>query len=402
MAALARWTGSLERGEEAAADAVARAVEVWPRDGTPDRPGAWLMTTARRRLLDRWRHDEVLRRKLPLLARDAELVDERDITELADLDGAAVRDDLLRLVFACCHPALPLGGQVALALRHLCGLTTDEVARAFCVPEATVAQRLVRAKKKITHTAIAYREPTAAELPDRLPAVLTVVSLVFTEGHTATSGDALVRNDLCAQALHLARVLVQLMPEQSEVLGLLATLLLTHARRAARTDDRGRLVRLEQQDRRQWDWPAITEGLHLTAGSLRRSGARPGRWSLTASIAACHSADPVDWPVVVTLYDRLLATSPDPVASLNRAVAVARADGAAAGLVALESSGVAQTHLSLAARAELLRQLGRDDDAATALRQALPLARNAVERQHLADQLDRVGGGRTTLPVTGA
>lgn len=388
VATLVRWTGSLDRAEEAAADAVARALEVWPRDGIPAVPGAWLLTTARRRVLDAVRRQRTAQAKAPLLHREAEVLGDDPSEEvLAGLERGVVPDDRLRLVFTCCHPALPVGGQVALALRLLCGLTTDEVARAFCVSEATIAQRLVRAKRKVADAGIAYRMPEAAELPDRLPAVLTVVALVFSEGHTATSGEALVRADLCDEAIRMARLLAEVLPDEPEVLGLLALLLLTDARRAARSGPDGVLVRLADQDRGRWHWAQIEEGVLLVTDAVTRAGVAPGRFVLQAAVAACHCREPIDWDAVVALYDRLEAVSPSPVVRLNRAVAVAQADGPAAGLRALDAAEPPPTHLAAAARGELLAELGRDEDARVALSDALGMARNDVERRHLRARL---------------
>jgi RNA polymerase sigma-70 factor (ECF subfamily) len=394
LAATVRVAGSLDVAEECVQDAFVAALETWAQRGVPDNPGAWLTTAARRRAVDVLRRDQTLRRKLPLL------VGTEPAAEPAEGEEAVViADDRLRLVFTCCHPALAREAQVALTLRLVCGLTTAEIARAFLVSEPTMAARITRAKKKIAAARIPYRVPPAADLPERLDAVLTVVHLLYTTGHTAPDGEELVRAELVERALDLTRMLYGLMPDDREVRGLLALLLLTDARRSTRTDPDGRLLLLAEQDRSLWDQRAITEGRELVHSALRRG--RPGRFALQAAIAAVHAEAPsyaeTDWPEVLGLYDTLLATWPSPVVALNRAVAVAMVHGPAAGLAALETVGedprlAAYPYLS-ATRADLLRRLGRAEDAARAYRTALSLTTNTAERDFLARRL-----GELTAP----
>ncbi len=394
LAATVRVAGDLDVAEECVQDAFVTALTTWQERGVPDSPGAWLTTTARRRALDRLRRDRTLRGKLPLL-----------VEPYATGSGAADReeagvipDDRLRLVFTCCHPALAREAQVALTLRLVCGLTTAEIARAFLVSEPTMAARITRAKKKITVARIPYRVPPTHELPDRLDAVLTVVHLLYTTGHTAPRGDALVRTDLVERALDLARMLHALMPDDREARGLLALLLLSDARRATRTDLDGRLLLLEEQDRSRWDRQTIAEGRELVHQALRRG--RPGRFTLQAAIAAVHADAPTyadtDWRQVLGLYDALLVVWPSPVVALNRAVAVAMVDGPAAGLAALDPLAddprLAEYPYLAAARADLLRRLGLARDAAQAYRTALSLATNAAERDFLSRRLAEVSG----------
>jgi RNA polymerase sigma-70 factor (ECF subfamily) len=369
-------------------DAAVAALERWPRDGVPDDPRAWLTVVARNRALDR------LRREAKRSGKEATTMD-RFSGEPAPLPDTVVRDDQLRLIFTCCHPALALEARVALSLRTLCGLSTPEIARALLVPEATMAKRLVRAKRKIAGAHIPYRVPADHELPDRLPAVLGVVYLVFTEGHTATSGDHLVRVDLCDEAVRLARVLRDLLPDEPEVAGLLALLLLTDARRATRVDGAGDLVLLADQDRARWDHAAIGEGAALVAEALRRSAGSPGPYELQAAIAACHATSPTseatDWEEIAELYRLLEARSPSPVVALNRAVAVAERDGPAAGLALVDAiDGLERFHLWHAARADLCRRLGRHTDAAAAYRAALGCEPSAAERRFLDRRLAEV------------
>jgi RNA polymerase sigma-70 factor (ECF subfamily) len=398
LAATVRVAGNLDVAEECVQDAFAAALATWSARGVPENPAAWLTTAARRRALDTLRRDRTLRRKLPLLVgteRSAVSSDEVGGTE----EASVIPDDRLRLVFTCCHPALAVEAQVALTLRLLCGLTTAEIARAFLVSEATMAARITRAKKKIAVARIPYRIPPVHELPDRLDSVLTVVHLLYTTGHTAPQGDRLVRPELVERALDLARMLSVLMPDDREVRGLLALLLLTDARRATRTGERGRLLLLEEQDRSRWDGQAIAEGTELVRQALRRG--RPGRFALQAAIAAVHAEAPTyaetDWREILGLYDALLAVWRSPVVELNRAVAVAMVDGPAAGLAAMDQvAGDARLagypYLS-AARADLLRRLGRRDEAAAAYRTALGLATNASERDFLAQRLEEVTSG---------
>ena len=391
MATLIRVTGDWDVAEEAAQDAFALALERWPRDGIPRQPGAWLTTTARNRAVDRLRRTATGAAKLQeaaVLSRPYE----------PDDDDSGVEDDRLRLMFTCCHPALAVEAQVALTLRTLAGLTTAEIARAFLVPEPTMAQRLVRAKRKIRNAAIPYRVPPAHLLPDRTSALLATLYLLFNEGYAATTGADLVRQGLCAEAIRLAGILARLMPDEAEVLGLYALMLLHDSRRSARVDASGDLVPLEAQDRTAWDRPAIDEALGALAAATRLR--RSGPYQVQAAIAACHAtaAEPAatDWHRIAALYGELVEMVPSPIVELNRAVAVAMADGPEAGLElveALESSGaLSGYHLLPATRADLLRRLNLPADAARAYRQALELATNDPERRYLARRLAEAGG----------
>jgi RNA polymerase sigma-70 factor (ECF subfamily) len=400
LAATARITRDLDVAEECVQDAYVAALDAWAKQGVPRNPAAWLTTAARHRALDGLRRDRTLRSKLPLLIPDQ--VDEPgagevDVGETGDDSGIA--DDRLRLIFTCCHPALAREAQVALTLRLVCGLSTGDIARAFLVTEPTMAARVTRAKKKISAARIAYRVPDAAELPDRLDAVLTVMHLVFTTGHTAPSGPALVRDDLVDRAISLARVLRQLMPDEPEAAGLLALMLITDARRRTRTDAAGNLLLLEKQDRSQWDSAQIAEGATLVTEALR-CGGRPGRFALQAAIAAVHGEAPsyatTDWPQLLMLYDRLLVAWPSPVVELNRAVVISMVSGPQAALddlAKIEADGrLDGYHYLPAAKADLLRQLGRRAEALRAYQAARELTENPAERAFLGRRIAEVSG----------
>uniref|UniRef100_A0AAU1I840 RNA polymerase sigma factor n=1 Tax=Streptomyces sp. NBC_00180 TaxID=2903632 RepID=A0AAU1I840_9ACTN len=398
VATLIRVTGDWDLAEECAQDAFAQALDRWRRDGVPRRPGAWLTTTARNRALDVLRREAVGAAKLrevAVLARDEPPYGPENDSG----DGSGVQDDRLRLIFTCCHPALPIEARVALTLRTLAGLTTPEIARAFLVPEATMAQRLVRAKRKIRNAGIPYRIPPAHLLPERTTGVLGVIYLLFNEGYAATAGADLVRTNLCAEAIRLARVLARLMPDEPEVLGLLALLLLHDARRHTRVDAAGDLVTLEDQDRTAWDRAEADEGAALLETALRRG--RPGPYQIQAAIAACHttapSAEDTDWADIAALYGELARLVPSAVVRLNRAVAVGMADGTDAGLALvaeLEDEGdLAGYHLLPATRADLLRRSGRSDEAAQAYRSALELVENDAERRFLERRLAECRSG---------
>jgi RNA polymerase sigma factor (sigma-70 family) len=390
-AAAARLTRDLDLAEECAQDAYTQALRTWPRTGVPDRPGAWLTTTARNRALDLLRRESVLRRTLPLLVTDDSLPGPED---------GFVEDERLRLIFTCCHPALSGDAQVALTLRLVCGLSTAEVARAFLVQEATMAARITRAKKKIAAARIPYRVPSPDQLGERVGAVLEVVHLIFTTGHAAPIGAELVRRDLVDSAIRLARLLHRLMPTDTEVAALLALLLLIDARSAGRVSATGRLLLLAEQDRSRWDARKIAEGVGLLTDALRRRPA--SRYAVEAAIAAVHAEAPswaaTDWAEIVGLYDVLLRLWPSPVVALNRAVAVGLRDGPRAGLDALaplldEPALAAYGYLS-AARADFLRRLGRWSEAASAYDEALALTDNEVERAFLTERRAEVARRR--------
>ena len=388
VSVLARAFGDIDLAEEGVQDAFAVATQRWATDGVPPSPAGWIITTARHRIVDRLRREasrEDRHAQAALLHAPAE----RD-------EELAVRDDRLRLIFTCCHPALAPAAQVALTLRLLGGLATPEIARAFMVSEATMGQRISRAKAKIRDAGIPYRVPSSAELPDRLPRVLAVVYLVFNEGYTATTGAELGRDDLLVEALRLGRTLAELMPDEPEVMGLLALMLLIAARRPARTDDTGALVLLREQDRSRWDRDLVAEGQSLVRACLRRN--QPGHYQIQAAINAVHSDAPIaaatDWHQIVTLYDQLLALQPSPVVALNRAVALAEVEGPAAGLDATDGLGLALDgyYLLHAVRADLLRRLGRADEARAEYDAALARTDNEAERVYLAHA--RAAAGR--------
>jgi RNA polymerase sigma-70 factor (ECF subfamily) len=385
VAVLVRAFGDIDIAEEAVADAFTVAVQRWPADGLPPSPAGWIITTARNRAIDR------LRREASRADRHAQaaLLHARD----EEMEEGPVRDERLRLIFTCCHLALNRGAQVALTLRLLGGLTTAEIARAFLVPEPTMAQRLVRAKGKIRDANIPYRVPSATDLPGRLRSVLAVVYLVFNEGYAASSGAELVRADLCAEAVRLGRLLAELMPDEPEVLGLLALMLLAESRRAARTTGGG-LVPLADQDRDRWDRPLVAEGQAIVRDCLRRND--PGPYQIQAAINAVHSearsAAATDWSQIVLLYDQLLAFDPSPVVALNRAVAVAEVDGPGTAFALVDALDLGTYHLFHAIRADLLRRLGRDVEAATAYETAIKLTDNAAERGFLRRRRQALAG----------
>jgi RNA polymerase sigma-70 factor (ECF subfamily) len=386
VAVLVRVLGDIDAAEEAVQDAFTAAVERWPSTGPPPSPAGWIITTARNRAIDRFRRE----------ASRADRQAQAALLRAADepFEEGPVRDERLRLIFTCCHPSLAVGAQVALTLRLLGGLTTAEIAHAFLVPETTMAQRLVRAKAKIRAAGIPYRVPADADLPDRLRAVLAVVYLVFNEGYAASSGERLVREDLCAEAIRLGRQLAELMPDEPEVMGLLALMLLVESRRAGRTSADGGLVLLADQDRALWDRALIAEGQAIVRRCLRRN--RPGPYQIQAAINAVHSDAAVgadtDWWQILQLYDQLMAVAPSPIVALNRAVAVAEVEGPAAALGLVDELDLGGYHVFHAIRADMLRRLDRDREAALAYDAAIAFTENAAEREFLSRSRDSLAG----------
>jgi len=401
VASVLRIVRDIDAAEEVVQEAFAQALDRWPVTGLPDRPGAWLLTAARRRALDRLRHTRRVEGHADAIAYEATLGANDGVPDVTDPE--TIPDDRLRLIFTCCHPGLPADSRVALTLKLVGGLSTSEIARAFLAPEPTIAQRLVRAKRAIRDRALPYEVPDDGELPGRLPAVLAVIYLIFNEGYAAQSGDALVRHDLCDEALRLGRMLAELMPEEPEVLGLLALMELQASRAATRTDADGNLVLLEDQDRSRWDQAGIVRGL----ASLERADpmGRAGPYQRQAAIAACHaraaSWEATDWRQIVEHYEALAAIAPSPVVELNRAVAIGLAHGPAAGLAALDDvddTALRGYHLLPGARADFLRRLGRRTEAATEYRRALALTDNARERAFYAARLTACEPGEAASP----
>ena len=401
VAALIGRTRNWDLAEDCAQQAFAEAARRWPGEGIPDRPGAWLMTVARNRAIDRLRHERIrdsrLREAVALIDESHDVGDEQERE-----DDSGIEDERLRLIFTCCHPALPLEGRVALTLRALAGLTTMEIANAFLVPEPTMAKRLVRAKHKIEHAGIPYRVPPAHLLPERTSGVLAVLYLMFNEGYAASTGDALIRVDLCAEAIRLARLLNRLMPDEPESGGLLALMLFQHSRREARADAAGDVITLEEQDRSRWIQAEIDQANTILDAAVRRDAIGP--YQVQGLIAACHANAPhaaaTNWVRIAALYERLLEVAANPVVRLNHAVAVGMATGPEDGLASVDclaaSGELRNYHLLHATRADLLRRLGRNSEAADSYREALNLARTEAERRYLTKRLQEVSAGSRT------
>jgi RNA polymerase sigma-70 factor (ECF subfamily) len=395
LATLIRIAGSFDLAEEAMQEAFATAVSNWPAKGLPDNPGAWITSVAHRKLVDHGRRERTRREKQEPLLYETRTTYEPDMTML-EAGPITFPDDRLRLIFTCCHPALHQEAQVALTLRTLGGLTTPEIARAFLLPEPTLAQRLVRAKRKIAEAHIPYEVPPRAQLPERLSSVQSVIYLVFNEGYSATAGDSLVRRELCAEAIRLGRTLCELLPGEPENLGLLALMLLHDSRRDARMNKLGKLVTLEEQDRSLWDHERIREGVVLLHRALRMRQA--GAYQLQAAISAIHAESPspveTDWHEIAALYEKLMEMTPSPIVALNHAVAVAMSDGLERGLAQIDQVGACgrleEYHLFHAARADILRRLGRREESAEAYTAALRLATNNVEQEYLRERLRQV------------